>query len=181
MRPAPILAVLVSLASFACATKKADVKPLVDADLRSRPTSSPVRPTPALVEEALARPNPLEVVIEPAAPPPALAFPTVGFEFDSDLLTREGREALDTFAADWRVRREAGRLVIQGHADERGPEEYNLVLGQRRAAAVRTYLERLGIADEAMRAVSFGENRPVDGSGSEAALSRNRRAEVAID
>ena len=71
-------------------------------------------------------------------------------------------------------------LVVEGHCDERGTEEYNMSLGEYRAQSVRDYLIRSGIDAERIQTASFGESRPaVPGSG-EAAWSRNRRGEFAL-
>ncbi len=72
------------------------------------------------------------------------------------------------------------RLRISGHTDERGSDEYNLALGQRRAAAARRYLEGRGIAASRIDIVSFGEERPVASGGTEADFARNRRDEFEI-
>lgn len=69
------------------------------------------------------------------------------------------------------------RVVIAGHTDNRGSEEYNLALGERRAAAVRRYLANLGVAMGQMTIVSYGELRPVAQGNTEAAWALNRRAE----
>ncbi|MFO7918286.1 MAG: OmpA family protein, partial [Anaerolineae bacterium] len=63
-----------------------------------------------------------------------------------------------------------------GHADERGTREYNLALGERRAAAVRDFLQSAGVSSRQIEIVSYGEERPEDPGHNEAAWSRNRRA-----
>jgi peptidoglycan-associated lipoprotein len=70
-------------------------------------------------------------------------------------------------------------LRVEGHADERGTTDYNLALGQRRAETVAGFLSSNGVASGRIRSVSFGEERPADPGHSEAAWSKNRRAEVA--
>ena len=70
-------------------------------------------------------------------------------------------------------------ITIQGHADERGTREYNLALGERRASAVRDYLQSMGVASSQLRIVSYGEERPVDPRSTESAWSKNRRVELA--
>ena len=72
------------------------------------------------------------------------------------------------------------RLRIAGHADERGADEYNLALGQRRAAAVRRWLEARGVAPGRLEVVSFGEERPVCTDADESCWQRNRRAEFDV-
>ena len=69
-------------------------------------------------------------------------------------------------------------VVIEGHCDERGSDEYNRALSERRALSVRSYLSSLGVGDERMQTVSFGEDRPaVPNATSEPEHSENRRAE----
>jgi peptidoglycan-associated lipoprotein len=72
-------------------------------------------------------------------------------------------------------------LAIEGHCDERGTIDYNLALGEKRAAAVRDYLASLGVARDRIRIITFGEERPVDPGHTEAAWSKNRRAEFVVE
>lgn len=72
-------------------------------------------------------------------------------------------------------------LTIEGNADERGTDEYNLALGDRRAGVVETYLQRLGIPDARLRTVSYGKERPLCGDHNEACWSQNRRASLVVN
>lgn len=72
------------------------------------------------------------------------------------------------------------RIRISGHADDRGSDEYNLALGNRRAAAAKRYLTSKGIADGRIDIVSFGEERPVAMGADEASWAQNRRAEFEV-
>jgi outer membrane protein OmpA-like peptidoglycan-associated protein len=72
------------------------------------------------------------------------------------------------------------RIEIQGHCDERGTEEYNLALGQRRAEAARRYLRDLGISSSRIETKSFGESMPAVRGHGEAAWSKNRRDEFVV-
>jgi peptidoglycan-associated lipoprotein len=65
---------------------------------------------------------------------------------------------------------------VEGHADERGTPEYNIALGERRAKAVVTYLENLGVSSSQLSVVSYGEEKPVANEHTEAAFAKNRRA-----
>lgn len=71
-------------------------------------------------------------------------------------------------------------LQIEGHADERGPDEYNLALGNRRAAAIKRYMVQHGIADARLTITSYGEERPADARSTEEAWSVNRRGEFRV-
>lgn len=70
------------------------------------------------------------------------------------------------------------KVMLEGHADERGTREYNLALGQERSEAVRRALSVLSVKDAQMEAVSFGEEKPVSSASNEDAWSQNRRVEI---
>ena len=69
------------------------------------------------------------------------------------------------------------RIRVSGHADERGSDEYNLALGNRRAAAAQRYLQNKGIDASRIDVISYGEERPLDNAGTEDAFAHNRRDE----
>jgi peptidoglycan-associated lipoprotein len=99
----------------------------------------------------------------------------VHFPFDSSTLTQEAQDNLRANAEFLRQNPEA-RIVVEGHTDERGADEYNLALGERRAKAVREYLTLLGIDSSRMQTVSYGSQQPAERGGDEDAFSKNRRA-----
>lgn len=100
---------------------------------------------------------------------------TVHFDFDSAEIRPDAREILETNAKA--IKKSAGKQMIQiaGHCDERGTQEYNLALGERRALAVREYLMRLGVSGDQMITISYGEEVPEDFGSSESAWAVNRR------
>jgi peptidoglycan-associated lipoprotein len=101
------------------------------------------------------------------------------FDFDSDGLSADARSRLDAKLAI--LNANSGlTLRIAGHADERGSDEYNLALGQRRAAAAKRYLTQRGIADDRIAIISYGEERPAVQGSDESAWSQNRRDEFEI-
>lgn len=116
---------------------------------------------------------------EPVAAQPSLDFGPIYYALDSATLLPESRETLDRAAEALRRRPEA-RLMISGHTCELGTTEYNLALGQRRAAAARDYLVRLGVEQERVSVVSYGEERPVETGSGEGAWSKNRRSEFSV-
>ncbi len=106
-------------------------------------------------------------------------FSPVYFGYDSFQLAPEEVVKIEQ-VADFMQRDRACVLIVEGHCDERGSNEYNLSLGEQRALSVRGYLANLGIAAERIQSRSFGEERPaVSGSG-EAAWRLNRRGEFAL-
>jgi peptidoglycan-associated lipoprotein len=102
---------------------------------------------------------------------------TIYFDFDSYVIKDEYRPTVSSYAR-LLTGNPQRRLVIEGHADERGGREYNLALGQKRAEAVRRSLELLGVKDTQMEAVSYGEERPAVQGSNEEAWAKNRRAEL---
>ncbi len=110
----------------------------------------------------------------PVDPGNNLGFPVVYFGYDADALMANESSKLDKVAGYMEQQPELG-LIVEGHCDQRGTEEYNRALGERRANAIRSYLNGRGIADSRIKTISFGEDKPaVDGSG-ESVWSQNRR------
>ena len=99
------------------------------------------------------------------------------FDFDSYAIKDDFKGLIDGYARALQANK-ARKLVVEGHTDERGGREYNLALGQKRAAAVVNSLTLLGAADGQLEAVSFGEERPAVQGSDEAAWAKNRRAEL---
>jgi peptidoglycan-associated lipoprotein len=98
----------------------------------------------------------------------------VFFAYDSYALREEARSALQK-NADFMKRRGTSKVVIEGHADSRGTNEYNLALGERRADAARDYLVSLGIPADRVTIVSKGEEQPFCREENEACWQQNRR------
>lgn len=103
----------------------------------------------------------------------------VYFEFDKTTLTPNAREALVKDGEWLRTNRDVA-ITIEGHCDERGTNEYNLALGDRRAETVKTFLADLGIQPSRLKTVSYGEEQPADPNHSESAWAKNRRAHFLI-
>ncbi len=111
-----------------------------------------------------------------AAPPPA-GPRTVYFDYDSFAIKPEYQAVIEA-QANFLKADQRRRASVEGHTDERGGREYNLALGQKRAEAVRRALGLLGVADAQVEAVSYGKEKPAVQGGDEAAMARNRRAEI---
>lgn len=99
----------------------------------------------------------------------------VYFDFDSSVLSPEARQTLEA-QAEWLKKYADVRFSIEGHCDERGTREYNLALGERRAAAAKNYLVALGIDESRLDTISYGKERPYALGHDDAAWSQNRRA-----
>jgi len=103
----------------------------------------------------------------------------VYFDTDRYDLRPDARATLEK-QAQWLKQYGNVRVQVEGHADERGTREYNLALGDRRAAAVKNYLVALGIPAGRINTISYGKERPVDPRSSEDAWAQNRRGVTAI-
>ncbi|MCJ8167996.1 peptidoglycan-associated lipoprotein Pal [Atopomonas sediminilitoris] len=104
------------------------------------------------------------------------AITTFYFEYDSADLKPEAMRALDVHAKD--LKGNGARVVLEGHADERGTREYNMALGERRASAVQRYLVLQGVSPAQLELVSYGEERPLVLGSSEESWAQNRRVEL---
>ena len=125
-----------------------------------------------------------------APPPPATksAEPTIQqlferevkdayFDYDKADVRPDARDALSQTAQFLRAYPQV-KVVIEGHCDERGSTEYNLALGDRRAAAAKQFLASLGISADRMETVSYGKERPFCTASDEACYTQNRRAHI---
>ncbi len=161
------------MVTAACGKKEPEVIPT--------PTPPPASPTPA--------PTP------PPPPPPAtdgdaaaaaehaevtrLLQQVIYFELDKDEIRAEDRPVLEQKAAILQANPSL-RIRIAGHADERGSDEYNLVLGTRRATSAKRFLETRGIDGSRIDIISYGEERPANPASNEGAWAQNRRDEFEI-
>ena len=103
----------------------------------------------------------------------------IHFDFDESDLRDDARARLDA-KLPILLANPGVTLRISGHADERGSDEYNLALGQRRAAATKRYLTERGVTDGRIETASFGEEQPIAAGGDESSYAANRRAEFEI-
>ena len=101
----------------------------------------------------------------------------VYFDYDSFAIRTEFQAVIEAHAKFIKADK-IRKVVIEGHTDERGGREYNLALGQKRAEAVRRALALQGVAEAQIEAVSFGKEKPAVLGMTEAALEKNRRAEI---
>lgn len=104
---------------------------------------------------------------------------TVHFDFDRSTVKPNQMAKIEP-VADHLRNNPTHAVRVEGHCDERGTEEYNRALGERRALAIREVLVRMGIAPERMETISFGEDRPEDPGHAEAAWAKNRRGEFIL-
>ncbi|MFO7972296.1 MAG: peptidoglycan-associated lipoprotein Pal [Desulfobacterales bacterium] len=102
------------------------------------------------------------------------------FEFDSAVLLPEAQEILRK-KAEWLINNPEATATIEGHCDERGTNEYNLALGDRRAESAKSFLMDLGVQGSRLNCISYGEERPLDPGHNEEAWAKNRRGHFTIN
>ena len=166
-----------ALAISACASKKPPPLPVSDAG-GSMPSSDLAGAPTRGVQEADA-----DRALAPAAMQAEFSSRAgadrVYFDYDRADVKPEAARVLDG-QAQWLQGHPTVNLRIEGNADERGTREYNLALSQRRADAVRTYLAGRGVAAGRLNTIGYGKERPVDTSGSEDGMAKNRNAHSAL-
>ncbi len=102
------------------------------------------------------------------------------FDFDSFVLSQEARDTL-TKNADYMLKKDPSlKIQIEGHCDERGSDEYNLALGEKRAKAALSYLTTLGVPAARLSFISYGKEKPADPGHDDAAWAKNRRDEFVV-
>ena len=141
---------------------------------QSTPEAPPPPPTTGseFSESAVEVVEVVEVVEEEV-----IELETVYFDFDRSEIRASARPKLRDNASA--IRSFDGQIILEGNTDERGTEEYNLALGERRAEAVKRYLVDLGVPGAQLRTVSFGEDRPAVQGHDESAWRYNRRVDFA--
>lgn len=104
---------------------------------------------------------------------------TVYFDYDKALIRDDAKATLDTNAS-WLKRFRTVKILVEGHCDERGTEEYNLALGEKRAKSAQDYLLSMGIGSDRMKIISYGKSQPINPGHDDAAWQMNRRAQFLI-
>ena len=163
------LALAIAVSSFiGCAGKK---KPPVQ-----QQTVAPApKPRPAPAPNIQEPPRKTDESLVPAN----LKFNTIYFDFDKSNVRSDQRGTLSR-NAELLSKYRTVRIQIEGHCDERGTNEYNQALGQRRADAAKQYLVEYGISSSRISTISYGEARAIDRGHNETAWSKNRRCEFII-
>jgi len=109
----------------------------------------------------------------------AAGLEDVFFQFDSWSLTPEGQETL-TRTLKWFKQTPSSNLIIEGHADQRGTQGYNMVLAKKRAAAVQDYLLQLGVSPSRLAIISYGKDKPFCQDATEVCYQLNRRGHFLV-
>jgi peptidoglycan-associated lipoprotein len=133
----------------------------------------PVVKEPELTEEEIFMAKSLEEINKEAP------LEMIHFDFDKYFIRDDAKPVLEE-NAQWMKKFKTVKILIEGHCDERGTEEYNLALGEKRAKATQDYLSSLGISTDRMEIISYGKSQPLDPGHNEVAWQKNRRAQFTI-
>lgn len=176
-----------------CATKEAtkiDLAPPTTS-LAAKTTTTTAAPAPTINENTAGGTTTDSVIVAESTPKTGdgaeqsedasakTGLEAIYFDFDAYLLSIGARDTLSRNAR-WLDENRLARVIVEGHADERGSDDYNLALAEKRAFAVRRYIENLGIDPDRMETISYGEDKPAVIGHDEAAWSKNRRVEFVI-
>jgi peptidoglycan-associated lipoprotein len=177
MMRASSLLMLLATAGFAvaCGGKPKPEEPVPQAEPAPAPTPAP---TPTAANDDSAARMAREAAEKAKALSADLAA-MIKFDYDQATIRQNDENTLDRKAAVLAANPTV-KLTISGHADERGSDEYNLALGNRRAAAAKRYLQNKGIDASRMDVVSYGEERPLNPGHDESAYAQNRRDEFQV-
>lgn len=168
-----IVASTVLVLAGCSSTVKLDEKPAVT---DSKPATV-VQPQAAVETQREIKPVETKVVDPLDDPKGALAQRSVYFDYDSYVVREDGKPVVGAHSG-YLNNKKARKIIIQGNTDERGGNEYNLALGQKRAEAVRKSMAALGVAESQMEAVSLGKTKPKAMGSNEEAWAQNRRADI---
>jgi peptidoglycan-associated lipoprotein len=167
------LAVALALAG-GCATQS-------KTDEASAPSSSAASPSSSTSSRSTAsgsvRGTPGRSASAQASQPGQPGSRSVFYEFDKSSLSAEDRKLIEAHA-DYLRQHPQMKVRVEGNADERGSKEYNLALGQRRAETVTKVMSLLGVGDQRVEAVSYGEEKPKAQGHDEQSWSQNRRSDI---
>jgi peptidoglycan-associated lipoprotein len=133
----------------------------------------PVVKEPELTEEEIFMAKSLEEINK------EVPLEMIHFDFDKYFIRDDAKPVLEE-NAQWMKKFKTVKILIEGHCDERGTEEYNLALGEKRAKATQDYLSSLGISTDRMEIISYGKSQPLDPGHNEVAWQKNRRAQFTI-
>jgi peptidoglycan-associated lipoprotein len=181
MMRAPSLLMLLSAAAFAvaCGGKAAPEEPAPQPEPAAEPAPTPAPVDDSAERERLEKERMAREAAERARVVAADLAAMINFDYDQAVVRQADQATLDRKAAIMAAN-PGVKIRIAGHADERGSDEYNLALGNRRAAAAKRYLENKGVDASRVDVVSYGEERPLNPGNDETAYAQNRRDEFEV-
>lgn len=145
----------------------------------TRVAEAPAPPPPPPPPAPEPPPPPPPVIEQPAAAAPVAELEDAYFDFDRHVIRPDARTTLESNARILKSDMKGAKILIEGHCDEIGTAAYNLVLGEKRALAVKRYLADLGVSSSRMQTTSYGKERPSCTEHSPDCWQKNRRTHFA--
>jgi peptidoglycan-associated lipoprotein len=180
MMRAPSLLMLLTAAGFAaCGGGAPPEEPAPEPTPAPAPAPEPAPEDDSAERDRLERERMAREAAERARAVTADLAAMINFDYDQAMVRPADQETLDRKAAIL-IANPGVKLRIAGHADERGSDEYNLALGNRRAAAAKRYLENKGVDGSRLEVISYGEERALNPGNDETAYAQNRRDEFEV-
>jgi peptidoglycan-associated lipoprotein len=180
MRVPSLLMLLPAVAfAVACGGKAAPEEPAPQPAPAAEPAPTPAPVDDSAERERLEKERMAREAAERARGVAADLAAMINFDYDQAVVRQADQATLDRKAAIMAAN-PGVKIRIAGHADERGSDEYNLALGNRRAAAAKRYLENKGVNGSRVDVVSYGEERPLNPGNDETAYAQNRRDEFEV-
>jgi len=178
---APSLLMLLAAAAFAgaCGGKSAPETPAPEPTPTAEPTPAPAPVDDSADRDRLERERMARDAAERSRAVAADLAAMINFDYDQANVRPADQATLDRKAVIL-VANPKVKIRISGHADERGSDEYNLALGNRRAAAAKRYLQNKGVDASRVDVISYGEERPLNPGSDETAFAQNRRDEFEV-
>jgi peptidoglycan-associated lipoprotein len=163
---------------LSCAKKVEEAPPPPPPQVKEQPqvekVEEPAPPKePELTEEEIFMRKSLEEINQ------EVPLQMIHFDFDRYFIRDDAKPVLEKNAT-WLKKWNSVQVLIEGHCDERGTEEYNLALGEKRAKSTFDYLVSLGVSPDRIKTISYGKSQPLDPGHNEAAWAKNRRAQFTI-
>ena len=174
-----VMGMMISLVAAGCAKKVQTASQTVSPSEENvtpaaPPAEEPQREEkPAIKEAEVASP-------ETSKPSSSVSLEDIHFDYDKSAIRPDGKAILEKHAK-WLQSNPRVRVQIEGHCDERGTNEYNLALGERRAQATKRFLVALGIDGKRLDTISYGEERPLCTEHADSCYSTNRRAHFVVE
>lgn len=169
--------ILVFAFAVSCKKKVEEVPPPPPPQVKEQPkvekVVEPVVKEPVLTEEDIFNKKTLDELN--SEKPLAM----IHFDYDKFFVREDAKPVLEANAR-WLNKWTSVRILIEGHCDERGTEEYNLALGEKRAKSTQDYLISLGVSADRMKIISYGKSQPIDPGHNETAWQLNRRAQFLL-
>ncbi len=172
------LVCILAFSFFLSCRKKVEEAPPPPPQVKEQPKvekveKPPVVKEPELTEEEIFMAKSLEEINKEAP------LNMIHFDYDKYFIRDDAKPVLEK-NANWLNKFKSVKILIEGHCDERGTEEYNLALGEKRSKSTLDYLVSLGISQDRIEIISYGKSQPLDPGHNEIAWQKNRRSNFMI-